>query len=307
MQSLHDIARPGLMLSQTWPTSREKEGETLRALETALAQDFFTSFQTVEVPFAGERKQIASALDGKRFIYDYCVARILNENKYNLSDLDADNRLRGCDGMKRQLDDAREAGAQTFTVISGPVPAEAADRGEALKRLTESLRMIAVEAKQSPALKLTIEPLDVDIHKKHTLGYTGEAVEIVGALRNEGLDVALLLDTSHMILNAEDSLESLELAKEHTAAFHYCNCVTDQSHALFGDRHIRFGDPGVLDMRGIAKLMKGQVEIGFFNDTDKPPVMCEVMRQDGEDSAELMTYCREVLDGAWERAATEDR
>ena len=79
MRKLHEVAKPGLMISQTWPTSRDKEGETLKAFETALSQDFFTSFHTVEVPYAGEKKQITRKFAGNGFAYDYRVARVLNE------------------------------------------------------------------------------------------------------------------------------------------------------------------------------------------------------------------------------------
>jgi len=41
MRELLEVAKPGLMISQTWPDSREREGDTLRALETAMHEDFF--------------------------------------------------------------------------------------------------------------------------------------------------------------------------------------------------------------------------------------------------------------------------
>jgi sugar phosphate isomerase/epimerase len=302
MLNLHDVAVPGLMLSQTWPTSRECEGETLRALETAVASDFFRAYQSVEVPYAAERKQIARIVATEGVFYDYCAARVLNEGGLSLSDLDESNRERSCDEVVRCLDHAREAGAAVLTVVSGPGPADPNRRNEALRALERSLRAIAREASRTPSVGVVIEPLDVVAHKKHTLGYTAEAVTIIRTLRDEGLNVSLLLDAAHIALNGERALTSLEEALDLTTTFHYCNCVVDRTHPMFGDRHIRFGDPGILDQAGVAELMRGQLEIGFFSTQRKRVVMCEVLLQDGESSHALMAYCRDMLAGAWELA-----
>ncbi len=305
MQQLQEVALPGLMISQTWPTSREKHGDTLNALETALKEDFFTSFQTVEVPFKSERRRIASAIRETGCEYDYCVARVLNENGHNLSDLDNSKRIQSCDATIGCLDDAREAGASSFTVISGPVPDNPERRFEALRCLTDSLRRIGIEAGENPSLRLTIEPLDVEKHKKFTLGFTGEAMNIIRELREERIDVSLLLDSAHITLNDENLMEVIEMAHEYTSTFHYCNCVVDQNHELFGDRHIRFGKPGVLDKTGIAEIMKKQLDIGFFCTDHRRPVMCEVRLAAAEDSLELMRYCRTILERAWRAARQE--
>ncbi len=307
MLNLHDLAAPGLMLSQTWPTSREREGDTIRALEAAVSQAFFASYQSVEVPYPAERKEIARIVASEGAHYDYCVARVLNEGGLSLSDLDEANREKSCDEVIRCMDHAREAGAAVLTVVSGGAPADPSRRDDALRSLERSLRTIASEGRKAPSVALVIEPLDVNAHKRHTLGYTAEAVRIMNNLREDGLDVSLLLDTAHMVLNGELPLEALEQALELTTTFHYCNCVTDSSDELFGDRHIRFGPPGVLDTCGIAALMRGQVEMGFLSSDRKPVVMCEVLLQHGESSDELMVYCRDMLAGAWELANRNPR
>ena len=301
---IHDVALPGLMLSQTWPTSREREGETLRALETALADGFFTSFQSVEVPYASERRRISELRRDAGVFWDYCIARVLNENQYNLSDLDSGNRRRSCEGAVKCLDEAREIGADAVTVVAGPVPNDPGTRGEALGNLQESLRSIAEEAEKAPSVTVNIEPLDVASHKRHTLGYTNEAVSMAGALRDEGLDVMLLLDSAHITLNGENPTEALGAAIDVTSAFHFCNCVPDPAHPMYGDRHLRFGPPGVLDADDITRHMHHQLSIGFLNRDRKRPIMCEVLRQPEDDSVELMRYCRDILSGAW--AETQD-
>ena len=56
---LTDFARPGLMVTQTWPDARRREGETLRAVEAVLRHGYFTAIQTSDVPFPAERRALA--------------------------------------------------------------------------------------------------------------------------------------------------------------------------------------------------------------------------------------------------------
>jgi len=305
MQVLHDVAKPGLMLSQTWPTSRETEGETLRGFETALNRDFFWSFQTVEIPYSDERKKVAHLLKEEPYSYTYCIARVLNENKLDLSDLDATNRQRSCDQVIRCLDEAREAGAGALSFISGPTPEALEQRSEALKCLHDSIEKIAVEAKKDPEVNLIVEPLDVEAHKKRTLGYTSEAIALCRELEQKGTKLYLCLDTAHLLLNGEDPDEALRDARDYVTEFHYCNCVVDPSHPIYGDRHIHFGDPGVLDFEGIARLMAKQVEMGYFDTVKRPAVMCEVLKQEADQSAWIMEHCIEALNTGWELAQRE--
>ena len=274
----------------------------MEALEIAVERDFFTSFQTVEIPYADERRAFSQVIGSGGYAYDYNVTRVLNESGLNLSDLDPAKRKKSWERVLGCLDDAREAGAASITVNSGPRPAGETDRAEALAALSDSLGRIARQAAASPALVLVIEPMDVTAHKKGTLGYTREGIAICSRLREEGCSTFLLLDTAHMFLNAESPEESLRQGLSVTAGFHYCNCVTDPAHALYGDRHIRFGHPGVLDVTGVAVIMRAQMEMGFFSAERKPPVMCEVLRQDEEQPMAVMDYCIQVLRAAWQEA-----
>jgi len=302
MKYLYEIAKPGLMLSQTWPTSNERKNATLRAFEIALEKNFFTSFQTVGIPFAEERRQIARMIGASGYSYTYCLTRILNENHLNLSDLDTQNRKKSYEKVIQCLDDVREAGARACSVVSGPNPGDPEKRVEALKMLEDSLEHIAQEADRQPKIGLVIEPLDVLSHKRMTLGYISEAVEICEELKKGGLSLNLCLDTAHHFLNGEDPVEALKRVRDYTVEFHYCNCVVDTNHPLFGDRHIPFGEPGVLDIEGISRIMKKQVEMGFFNREDKPLIMCEVKRRGSNRSEQVMEYCSEVFKRAWELA-----
>ena len=139
MVTLNDIAKVGIMISQTWPNSNKKEYKTLEAIEYAIKKDFFDSIQTVQIPFSSERKKISNLIKSNKLILTYCISRILNNGNFNLSDLDEENRRRSYMEVIKRLDEADEAGAKRFAVISGPCPKDLKDRKIALQKLFSNL------------------------------------------------------------------------------------------------------------------------------------------------------------------------
>jgi sugar phosphate isomerase/epimerase len=290
-----------MMISQTWPTSRETSGETLRAIETTLKVGFFEALQTVEIPYADERRAIAAVLAQEEIPLTYCIARVLNENHWNLSDMDGANRKKSWEGAIRTLDDAREAGAGALALISGPGPSDPSQRPEALKCLAGSMEQICRAAQVEPAVKVVLEPLDFAAHKKASLGRTSEGADLCRAMMDLGLELYFCLDTAHMILNEEDPVEALEAIQSMVPEYHYCNCVTDLSHPLYGDRHLPFGSPGVMDADVIAEIMRGQLRIGYFSPEKRPGVFCEVLKRPEDESEWTFQHVLANLKKAWEK------
>jgi hypothetical protein len=95
-------------------------------------------------------------------------------------------------------------------------------------------------------------------------------------------------------------MNALFLARPYVAEFHFCNCVMDPSHRLYGDYHIPFGKPGILDITGIAAMLRNMLKMEFMNKTDRPSLMCEVLKQEQADSVELMFYCKDIFSEAWD-------
>jgi sugar phosphate isomerase/epimerase len=75
---------------------------------------------------------------------------------------------------------------------------------------------------------LIIEPLDWNVHKKGSLGLTAEAVAICQAAAGEGLTLSVCVDTAHALLNGENLLASLALARPYLAEYHHGNCVLNR-------------------------------------------------------------------------------
>ena len=297
------VAQPGVVISNAWPQSRATEGATVRAIEEVLAlYPFFEAYQTVDIPFAAERRAVRRVLGDKGRPHTYTLTRVLGEQKLSLSSLDQENRQRAISTVIGQFDHAVEAGARTVAVISGSRPADPAKRPEALQALENSLEQLASAIARHPGLELLIEPLDYEAHKRNTLGTTVEAGAICRRLAAKQLRLALCIDTAHLILNGEDTVECVGLARDFITEFHFCNPVTDRSSPVFGDQHLPFGKPGVVDIDDIAAFMAGLHRSGYLTPAVRPRVYCEVMQLGDMPSLTVVDHCQQALLQGWERA-----
>jgi sugar phosphate isomerase/epimerase len=288
------------VVSNAWPQSRATEGATLRALEEVLARfPFFEAFQTVDVPFAAERRSIRQLLGGHP--HTYTLTRILAEQKLNLSSLDPENRGRAVATMIAHFDHAAEAGAGMVAVISGARPADRTQRAAALDALEDSLAQLCAAAADRD-LELLVEPLDYEAHKCQTLGTTEEALAICRRLAARNLRLSLCLDTAHLLLNGEDSVAAVEAARDFLAEFHFCNPVTDRASPLYGDQHPPFGPPGLLGTEEIAAILADLRRTGFLDSNTRPRIYCEVMKPAAMDSCAVIAHCQEALVSGWARA-----
>jgi sugar phosphate isomerase/epimerase len=294
---LTDVARPGLMISNTEPESRKMSGRTFEVLQQAMKLDFFRAYQTVEVPYPEERHRIARAVKANDLVMTYCLARVLNENKLDLSSPDEELRTASVEALLMHFDDAAEQAADSIQIVSGPAPADPEQRSQHLSQFEKSWLELC-QAAQNKGIKVILEPLDVSVHKKGTLGFTSEAVEMAESLSLEVCNALLCLDTSHMILNGEDVVASLGEAVGYVDEFHFCNPVLDRDHPLFGDTHIKLGLPGELDVERVGQLMARLFQEGFLSESRRPKLFLEVRNRD-ETARDLMLYCRQSLLDAW--------
>jgi sugar phosphate isomerase/epimerase len=297
------VAQPGVVISNAWPQSRGTDGATLQAIEEVLARfPFFEAYQTVDIPVAAERRAIRRLLGDRGRPHTYTLTRVLGEQKLNLSSLDQGNRQRAVATVIAQFDHAVEAGARTVAVISGSRPADPAKRPEALQALEDSLEQLAAAIARHPGLELLIEPLDYEAHKRNTLGTTVEAVAICRRLAAKQLRLTLCIDTAHLILNGEETVECVGLARDFITEFHFCNPVTDRSSPVYGDQHLPFGKPGVVDIDEIAGFMAGLHRSGYLTAGVRPRVYCEVMQLGNMASLGVVDHCQQALLQGWARA-----
>ena len=294
----NDVARAGIMISQVSPGSLDKQGKTLKTIESALKLGCFDAIQTVHIQYPNERKEIKNLLNEEGKTLTYCITRLLNKNGCNLSSNELDVQQKNIDILKRSLDEASEVGAKKIAVISGRRPVRENNRLEALDTLREQL-LKACEMAKEYGIKIILEPLDYFAHKKNTLGTTEEAVNICKQLEGQGLKLGLCIDTAHVILNNEKVSQALKICNRYLEEFHFCNCVIDKKHKLYGDNHIFFGYPGVIGENEMAAIMSELVNLGFMSEKMKLPIFCEVLNDGTKKPAELMKYCIQMMNSAW--------
>jgi len=307
------VFRPGVMISQTWPTACDSDGATLDAFVQVIEDGFFQAVQTVHVSSPAERHRIADLLRQTGLHYTYSLARLQNKQGLNLSSLNHSDRLKSVRVVAALLDDAREAGASSVCLVSGPRPLGGeAERVTGLESLQDSMQHIAEAAMVSPQVELLIEPLDYFADKKHTLGTVREGLELCTSVNLQDQNLGLCVDTAHMLLNGErfDDRPGNNLDQPVVAAgkpdlllqfvreFHLCNAVTEAHHPFFGDRHLRFGTPGSL---GEDDLTAALTDIIHLRGAGTEPVLrvyCEVLNSSpsNQDAAkELYRYARRIL------------
>ena len=277
----------------------------MRAIEEVLSKfPFFEAYQTVDVPYASERRAIRRLLGDQNRPHTYTLTRVLGEKNVSLSSLDGTNRRTAIETVIAQFGHAAESGATTVAVISGSRPSNPAERLPALLALEDSLAQLAAAITQYPHLELLIEPLDYEAHKRNTLGSTQEAVGICQRLAAKNLRLALCLDTAHLILNDEDTVSAVASARDFITEFHFCNPVCDRTSPVFGDRHLPFGPPGLVGINEIAGFMSELARTGYLTPAVRPRVYCEVMQSGTMTSLEVVAHCQEALLTGWQLACS---
>ena len=295
-----DVARPGVMFSQISPEARKTEGQTVALLERIIRHGWFSAIHSPEIHSSAERRDFASIVRENGLQYTYCLAVIQYDRNLNLSDLDENSRRTSVDAILRELEGSVEAGADSIQLISGPGPSDPKNRGEALKALQRSMTEITARAAKISSLRVAIEPLDYFAHKKHSLGATEEAILLCEQVKAEGLDLYISFDTAHTLLNGEQPDEALRRCLPHVAEYHLCNCVTSPDAPLYGDFHMPFGEPGVIDVSTAGALLRDAEAIGFLNTNRRPTIFCEVMNTTEREPAEMIREQQTFLEEAWQ-------
>ena len=294
------IAVPGVMLSNAWPDSRAERGATVTAARQVLEGfPFFKAYQTVDIPFADERREFYRLIKDGGYHHTYAITRTLQDRGINLSALDPDERRKSWNSVIPILEEAVESGAATVMLSSGHRPTDPNRRSEALKALEESLQELSFRATQYSGLNLEIEPMDVRAHKRGTLGTTKEAIKLCKQFEGAHSKLTLCMDTAHLLLNEEEVVSSVADARQWMSNFHICNAVVDMDNEFYGDWHLPFGSPGVLDLPQIAGILRGLYRIGYLSSSHRPRVFAEVRKWDGIDSIDVVEYCKITLEKSW--------
>ena len=264
---------PGVMPSQTVPSIRDTPGASVATLLTALDSFPYRAVHALDVVDRTERAEFGAIVRERGLWLDFCVSRALSNRKLSLSSADAANRLRAVETVVELIPHGVEQGARYLSLSSGTGHENEADRPDAIARFAESLTAI-IESLRTTATGLLIEPMDVFIDKRGSLGYAHEALHLVRSLGAPDADVRLICDTAHLRLNDETPEAMVAQGAECIAAIHLCNCCVDPSDPLYGDKHIRPGAPGVFDLDGFHRTLT-EIAPRFAEPSRSIPVFIE--------------------------------
>lgn len=218
--------------------------------------DFYRAVETSVVTDDGKGKEIYS-LCQESGLYWTCWASVyINAEGLNLSSVDSDERRRSVRRISELMDIAAQSGANAFSVLSGPRPREDALLPSAIAYACESMVELANRARACPDLRLLIEPLDRDVHKRGTIGTAREAAALIRQARQVNPEVYMVWDSSHMMLQERDLKGSLNAAGDTIGHVHLCNAVTEPGSELYGDYHLMPGAPGYLDEACAAEILR---------------------------------------------------
>lgn len=176
---------------------------------------------------------------------------------------DKKEQVRAYDTLMREIEYALALNSKKIVFASGPDYPQ--DRAGAFQRLSELVLKIA---KQLPAdVMLALEPTDRDIDKFFLLGPLSETVSFVKAVKEEGVNIGILLDMCHIPIMHETLDSALEKAKEQLVHIHLGNClIRNPNSPFYGDKHIPWDYPeGEFDSEDGAYFLRRLTEIGYFN------------------------------------------
>ena len=299
---LSDICTPGIVIAQLFPNARKESGANIAAMRKAAELNFYGAYEIAETLDPRERKEIKTFLQENKSKLVYWLSLVQFDSGISISALDEDERKEAAGQLMTQIPNAIECGADYVGLLPGPDVA-VEERDEAKRQLAKSIREMADFAKQYGSIRFLMESMDRDAHKKHVIGPTTEAVDFILQLRRSVPEFYFNFDAAHIKLLQEEPVESLSTAVPVMSEIHLANCVDDPTSPLFGDNHMRIGEPGFLTADYIAELFKKGLELKFLG-SNKPIVCLEVSCEENEDPWNIEKNGRENMIQAWQKIST---
>jgi sugar phosphate isomerase/epimerase len=233
--------------------------------------------------------------------YRYATQPRILGQKLNPNSLDAAERKKAIDNVKRGIDEAYQLGASCVRVLSGKDPGDET-REDAKKIFIDVLKEWCEYAQQQGDIKLYLKIFDRDIDKAALIGHFKDAADVAEEVYKEYKNFGVLSDLSHFPLLRETPAEAIPLVMKYPMHFHIGNCVMrDRKNILYGDLQPRFGVPGgELDTADVRDYFKLLLDHNLLNPDDKPVLSVEVRPLLAEESSELIiANAKRVIKEAW--------
>jgi len=183
-------------------------------------------------------EQIQRLMGDHRSVF---LAAALQKSKgLNPSSRVPEDRKKAVDALTECFLFARQAGAESVLINSGPRPEKMEYDSECLKILRESICELNHRAGRIP---IVLEPGDRNVEYRHLIGPTDMAVSFIEDLQSEVPGISLVFDISHIAQLNENLYSSWNVAKKYCHHLHLANCILDRSSPLYGDKHPLFSVP----------------------------------------------------------------
>ncbi len=293
MNYVEEIINPSILLCETFYPIRYKPGIMLDAVKKIMDINFYRSVEIDVIEDEKERKSLSEIFFENNIMVTQWVSTVLAEKKLDLSSIDPDTRKKSVNVLKKYIYHAAECGVTNFAVLSGEDPGEQ-NRKIASEAFFLSLCELSEAIKEYKSMRIIFEALDRGANKNRLIGPTSEALEILKRVRELYPAASLCWDSAHFALCGENIFESLNKMKGYISQIHLSNAVLDRENSLFGDRHMKIGEPGFLNYNTIAEIIKEIVKKDIFNG-HKPYIAVEVRTGEDENPWNVELFCRDTI------------
>jgi sugar phosphate isomerase/epimerase len=289
----------GIVHFMAFPECLAGDGPQFDTLAEICHDPFFDAVDVGPMNDSDERRRCAALLRDCQMTVTFACQPLQIRQELDLNSQDRAERQEAVEAIVACIDEAKELGATRLALMSGKnVPKM--EQAAALDCLINELCRICRAAKERADMPVVLEIFDYDIDKKALIGSCAMAAAVAKAVRQEFPSFGLLHDLSHIYLCHEDPANHLPLIREHLAAIHMGNSVSDRNHPLFGDTHPHFGLAGSdSDVDQLREFIRTLFDIGFLRPDRRPVCGFEVKPPPGFTSNTAIANLKRTWQRAW--------
>ncbi|WP_223634635.1 sugar phosphate isomerase/epimerase family protein [Planococcus sp. 4-30] len=283
---------PTILMPEIYRPFIENESFFVSKIEGIAEEGFYKGIEIAGIHDKANRQKISEITSSAGLIVTQWMTAVITEKGLDLSAVNQKSRQYAVSEIIKNIALAKETGASTIALITGPDPGEG-QREKAAESLVQSLKEICTEARAC-GLEVIVEPLDRHVHKKMFLGPSAETASILSEVKESHPNIGFAFDTAHAALNGEQMEEALEIASSLISQLHLSNAVLDNRHPIYGDYHIPLGEPGFLTYPKAVGIVKKAESLGIF--TGKSfRISVEVRTNENEDAHYTERVAKEFL------------
>jgi len=286
---------PSLLFNNVFDPVSKNEAEIMNYYRYLYDIYEYESLETRLIFDKEVRKEFAEFVKEKNISVTIWSTSNLNNNELYLADPNEEKRLAAVNYMKGLIDLSVEANAEFIGFTSGKRILPSLEMDKQVQSFEKSVIELIDYVEQYEQIELTLEPLDIDADKKFVIGSTDYVVDFFERLkeRNRLNRLSVCIDTTHIVLNNEDVIESMKKLSKYSQRIHLANAVLNKESGLFGDKHLRMGTPGFLNQKKATQILNEADRLTFKS--EKVYVAMEVRGEKNDDLFKLERENREFL------------